>query len=287
MTGPLHFPLDLLAADLRAAGNTVTVRPNAQGKSAHLFENTGYYMGCQASVAHHTASTGLYPDNDIAYLDGGKRDGYIIANAYTARDGHITLIASGPTYTEGSSEGPYGIIPQSRGNDVCFSNEIGGGLGEPYPAAQTSAALDLHVCVNHIAAEVWEWPDDPFSWMRAFAHYEYTTRKIDPKGDSPWADGYDEWDMDSFRFDAKARHAEIYTPAPVPPPSGDDPMILIQPAAAHFRGGLFTVEGQPVSPELLNALGAKAEIMQQDHPHWDAATWDKMGSEARRLYITG
>lgn len=198
-----HFPLERLAAALRADSFTVNILAGAQGRSARNFAAIGYYRGCQASVAHHTGSSGNNPAGDIAYLLNGKGEGFVIANAYTARDGTITLICSGPNYTEGLG-GPRGIIPENRANDVAFSNEIGGGLGAPFPVKQQRAALYLHYHVNRIAAEVWSWPDDPYGPTRLFAHHEWTPRKVDPQGASAWAVGYTMWNMQEFRADAAA-----------------------------------------------------------------------------------
>lgn len=209
-----HFPLGRLAETLRRDGFTVDILDGAQGRSARRFTN-GYYVGCQASVAHHTGSSGSNPAGDIAYILNGKGEGFVIANAYVARDGRITLIASGPTYTEGSG-GPLGIIPENRANDVCFSVEIAGGL-TPFPAAQQHAALLLHVRANQIAADVWDWPDDPFAAHRLFAHHEWAPdRKIDPAGRSAWAGDSEQWDMEHFRRDARAVAREDNEMVPVP-----------------------------------------------------------------------
>lgn len=202
-----HFPLERLAKALRADGVFAQVLDDAQGKSARNFAAVGYYRGCQAVVQHHSVSSGLYPQNDIAYIDGGKGDGYIISNAYTSRTGVVTLIASGPTYTEGLG-GPYGIIPQNRANDVCFSNEIAswGEYDSQYPQAQQDAVEAFAYHAGRIAAEVWQWPDDPFGRYRAFAHFEWAPgRKIDPRGVSRWSPEGGMWDMDAFRSDLSAR----------------------------------------------------------------------------------
>lgn len=213
-----HFPLVELHAALLADGIDCTVLPGAQGRSARMFTE-GFYAGCQASCVHHTASTGQYPVNDVAFILAGKGEGYVIANSYTALDGHVTLIASGPTYTEGKG-GPIGVVPQDRGNHVSFSNEIAGGLGAPFPQAQCHAAMVLHYHTNRIAAEVWAWPDNPFGPTRLFSHFEYAPgRKIDPSGTSngfDWATGYTMWDMIQFRADVSALEPAITPPEEAP-----------------------------------------------------------------------
>lgn len=232
-----HFPLERLAAALRADGVAVGIMSGAQGRSARMFSSRGFYVGCQASCAHHTGSSGNNPGGDISYILNGKGEGYVISNSYTARSGFVTLIASGPTYTEGAG-GPLGIIPANRGNDVCFSNEIAGGLGPGFPAVQQRAALLLHRHVNLIAADVFGWPDDPFSAHRLFAHHEWAPgRKVDPKGDSDWAVGYEEWDMDMFRIDARLAGS---------PPPGEDMIYLKRSDRQHdSRAGYHQLTSAP------------------------------------------
>lgn len=201
MTEP-HFPLGRLATDLRADGIQCDILPGAQGRSARRFTD-GYYVGCQAVVQHHSVSSGFYPENDIEFILHGKGEGYVIANAYTGRYGKVTLIASGPTYTEGTG-GPWGIIPANRANDVAFSNEIAswGAEDSAYPTVQQDAVLALGYHAGRIAAEVWDWADDPYSPHRAFSHFEWAPgRKIDPRGVSRWSPAGGMWDMDAFRRD--------------------------------------------------------------------------------------
>ncbi len=213
---PRHFPLERLAQAMRADGVTVEILPDAQGKSARMFADHGYYMGCQASVAHHTAGSGRVPEWEIAYLDGGRdpdKPGYIVSNAYTSRSGVVTLIASGPTYTEGSG-GPWGIIPQDKANHVCFSNEIAnwGDGAQVYTLDQMRAVVSFHHHSNRIAAELWEWPDDPYSEHRLFAHFEWAPgRKIDPYGPQEPDDRYGrfKWNMDRFRNDVRMNNYKV------------------------------------------------------------------------------
>ena len=205
-----HFPLDRLATALRAEGVEVDVLPGAQGRSARMFTN-GYSRGCQAVVEHHTAGSGMYPDADIRYILNGKGEGYVISNAYTWRTKKkITLIASGPTYTEGSG-GPYGLIPANGANSIAFSNEIAnpGGEQDIYPPFQQEAIAAFAYHAGLIAAEVWGWADDPFGKYRAFSHFEWAPgRKIDPRGVSRWSPLGDMWDMDQFRAELRNRTSE-------------------------------------------------------------------------------
>lgn len=235
---PAHFPLERLARALDADGIKCVIRPNAQGKSARRFSTAygasrdGYYVGCQAIVEHHTVSSGLNPENDLAFIDGGKGDGYTISNAYTALDGTVHLIASGPTYTEGAG-GPLGIIPENRGNDVSFSNEIAS-WGAPlsvYPQEQQDAVAAFAHHAAIIAADVWDWPDDPFAPHRTFAHFEWApTRKVDPRGVSRWSPDGGMWDMDAFR--AELRNNQ-------PPPGVPPVRYILKPPTERAGGPWF------------------------------------------------
>ena len=203
-----HFPLDRLAALLRGDGVEVDILPGAQGRSARMFASTGYKRGCQAIVEHHTGGSGMYPESDIGYILNGKGDGYVISNAYTWRTKKkITLIASGPTYTEGSG-GPLGLIPANGGNSVAFSNEIAspGAAQSPYPEFQQNAVASFAFHAANLAAEIWGWPDDPFGPTRSFSHFEWAPgRKIDPRGVSRWSPQGGMWDMDQFRSELRSR----------------------------------------------------------------------------------
>jgi LysM repeat protein len=225
-----HFPLDRLAAALRSDGVTVHILDGAQGRSARNFSDVGYYRGCQAVVQHHTVSSGQYPHSDIDYILHGKGEGYVIANAYTWRVTvpTVTLIASGPTYTEGRG-GPHGIIPENRANDVSFSNEIanwGDGV-QSYPWAQQHAAklLAYHAC--KIAADIWDWPDDPFNRFRLFGHFEWTSRKVDPLGPSAWHIPGRSWDMDRHRRDVAGLDTKPPPPPPPPPPPAPSGLVYV------------------------------------------------------------
>jgi hypothetical protein len=78
------------------------------------------------------------------------------------------------------------------------------------------------------------------------------------------------------------------TPKPPTPPPQEDEMILIQPKDPRFNGGVFTVDGHPVSTETLAELkklhGARLVIVKQDHKWWDEATLERLGSLTRSLY---
>lgn len=222
-----HFPLERLAAALRGEGIEVDILPGAQGRSARMFASTGYKRGCQAIVEHHTGGSGAYPESEIQYILNGKGDGYVISNAYTWRTKKkITLIASGPTYTEGSG-GPYGLIPENGANSIAFSNEIASPGGEQsiYPDFQQDAVAAFAYHAGKIAAETWGWLDDPFGKYRAFSHFEWAPgRKIDPRGVSRWSPLGGMWNMDMFRAELRSR---------IPTDPEDDMRILATPRRAY------------------------------------------------------
>ena len=170
-----------------------------------MFAAVGYNLGCQANVFHHTVSSGRNPEADISYIDGGK-DGWIISNGYVALDGTITLIASGPTYTEGKG-GPRGLIGRDGANRVSCSWEIAsmGAHDSKYPTAQQDSVLAIAAVMGPLLAELYDWHDDPFGPDRQFSHFEWAPgRKVDPRGVSRWSPRGGMWDMNSLRAEARA-----------------------------------------------------------------------------------
>jgi hypothetical protein len=231
-----HVDLSAIKANLATLGVSSTILPGAQGRSARQWGAGGYPRGCQAFCSHHSVSSGLFPANDIAFiLTGGVGEGYIISNAYTALDGHVTLIASGPTYTEGSG-GPLGLIPANGANTVCFSNEIAS-WGQPnsvYPVPQQFSAVCLAAVVADLAAKQYSWTEPAWHPWRNFAHFEWAPdRKVDPRGISRWSPNGGMWDMDLFRAEIRS----ILTPptAPEPPEEFNVFHIIANAQDAAFR----------------------------------------------------
>ena len=246
----IDFPLAELRQALIDDGVECVIRRGAQGKGARMFADSGYHRGCQAVCQHHTGSSGNNAAGDISYIDGrgGTDPGFVVSNAYTSRSGVVTLIASRPTYTEGKG-GPLGIIPASGGNTVCFSNEIGGGLGPAFTNPQARAAMYLGFHATRIAARIWGWPDDPNGPTRHFAHFEWAPgRKVDPMGATDgydWATSYTMWDMDKFRADTRA----LAKPTPKPP-SGDDDMTALPVPERAYDSRPGKAEQDEVDPKL-------------------------------------
>ena len=113
------------------------------------------------------------------------------------RDGRVTIGAAGATNCQGKG-GPYttsrGTIPLDKGNAYGIAIEAANnGVGETWPQAQTDAYVTL------VAALCAAYGLDPD--RDVVSHFEWTDRKIDPAGPSPWAAGSDSWDMPAFRSD--------------------------------------------------------------------------------------
>jgi hypothetical protein len=130
-----------------------------------------------------------------------------ISNLYLSRAGHVWVCAAGRTNTNGlgSSAAWNGGVPDNAMNKYAIGIEAANrGTGEPWPEVQQDAyvtlcsALSLHygIPVNHVRA-----------------HFEWTSRKIDPAGESRYATGAAKWNMDAFRSDVL-----LYDPSPPQPP---------------------------------------------------------------------
>ena len=157
--------------------------------------STGGYDDVLAVQCHHTASS-TTPANDMDYMWRGSPDKPVGA-IYLARDGKVTVGAAGATNTSGKG-GPLrtskGNIPLDAANRYVISIEAANnGTGEQWPQAQIDAYLKM---VNALCAHygLLVQPGD------VNAHFEWTSRKIDPAGASPYASGgaKDRWNMDSL-----------------------------------------------------------------------------------------
>lgn len=165
--------------------------------------SSGGLDGLWAVFCHHTAST-TDPDSDCAW-EWDYADDRPIGNMHLDRDGRVTIGAAGAANTQGKG-GPWqtssGTIPLDKGN--CYGIAIeaaNAGTGEPWPAAQTSAYVEL-------VAALADWygldvTRDCFSHA-LWCEPSCAGRKIDPAGPSPWAQGSATWDWDAFRASAAA-----------------------------------------------------------------------------------
>lgn len=197
--------------------------------------STGGYDEILSIGTHHTASSAS-PDNDCSYMWGGSPDEPIGA-VLLDRDGIVTIGAAGATNTQGKG-GPVacskGTIPLDSGNKYMFSIEAANnGVGEVWPTIQQENYVIL------VAALCDAFALDAF--VDPLAHFEWTSRKIDPAGNSRYALGSDQWDMTMFRADVLDLMNPI-PPDPIPVPEDDEVttvLILddVRPPHARWRVG--------------------------------------------------
>ena len=186
-------------------------------------------------IVHHTAS-GPASDGwpDVNYCCYGDEDAPI-GNLYLARDGTVYVMAGGAANTNGTGQDPCGITPDDTMNSHSLAVEAGNsGTGEVWPDAQQSSyvALVAALCAAYgIGVD------------QVHAHFEWTSRKIDPAGPSRWATGSASWAMDGFRSDVGAGSSPSPGPPPdpYPPPTiGDDDMLI---GALESNGTLWVGDG--------------------------------------------
>jgi N-acetylmuramoyl-L-alanine amidase len=175
-----------LAQVLRSAGLDVV---ELDGWQSRARGSGGYDDGRPTHVlVHHTASPPSSSGRpDAEYCAWGDDDAPL-SNLCLDRDGVWWVLAAGATNTNGKG-GPLDGVPADSMNTHAIGVEANGGYGEAWPKIQTDsytqgvAALMAHYRISHCRA-----------------HFEWApTRKIDPAGPSPWAQGGDSWNMDAFR----------------------------------------------------------------------------------------
>ena len=176
---------------IAGAGLDVDVWPGWESRA----RSSGGYDQVWAVFVHHTASS-TSPQGDMAYMWDNAEDRPIGA-IYLARDGQVTVGAAGATNCQGKG-GPYavsaGTIPIDKGNAYGIAIEAANnGTGEHWPHAQTDAYVTL------VGALIDAYGLD--ADRDVVAHAEWTTRKVDPAGPSPWSNTADTWAMDAFRDD--------------------------------------------------------------------------------------
>lgn len=205
-----------LADVLRAAGLDVLEQDGWQTRAR---SSGGYDNGRPTHVmVHHTASgpsADGWPDADYCSFTSDIRP---VANLYLDRAGTVYVLAAGCCNTNGSGFDPCGSVPDDSMNTHAIGIEAGNdGVGEPWPAAQQDAYVQLVATLGAAYG---------ISTGCVHSHAEYApTRKIDPAGPSRWAPEGGTWPMDGFR-------AELgHTVPPTPPTTGDDDMA----AFAYFR----------------------------------------------------
>jgi len=197
---------------LRGAGLRVVEHPGWETRA----RSSGGYDAVLAVQVHHTASK-TSPENDQAYI-WHNADSEPIGACYLGRDGVWTVGCAGATNTSGSG-GPLGAIPLDAANRYVISVEAANdGVGEPWPWVQTDSYLTGVTALCAAYGLSTRHPD-------VHSHKEWTSRKIDPAGPSPWAQGSASWNMDAFRADLGAGP---------PPPQEDD----VLPIKVRFYGTL-------------------------------------------------
>jgi len=173
---------------LRAAGLKVVEYPGWELRA----RSSGGYDDIVAVQVHHTASK-TTPANDQAYI-WENADSEPIGACYLGRDGVWTVGCAGATNTSGSG-GPLGAIPVDAANRYVISIEAANdGVGEPWPFVQLDSYLRGVGALCTAYGLGTHHPD-------VHGHMEWTSRKVDPAGPSPWATGANSWDMDLFRAD--------------------------------------------------------------------------------------
>jgi hypothetical protein len=158
---------------------------------------SGGYNALYAVGVHHTASDTSW-QNDCSYMWGNSPNEPVGA-VHLDRQGVWTIGAAGATNTQGKG-GPWTnskgqITPRDSANSYWISIEAANaGTGQAWPGPQLDAYVNgcaaLCEAYNLSAADVQ-------------AHFEWTTRKIDPWGPPRYA-GNGMWDMAHFRRDVAA-----------------------------------------------------------------------------------
>jgi N-acetylmuramoyl-L-alanine amidase len=178
----------------------------------------GYERILGVGLHHDAGAEGSSLDSRCRYAWENSPDRPIGA-MWLHDDGFIMIGAAGATNTQGKG-GPRqcskGTIPLDAGNKYTISVEASNnGVGEPWTAVQQDVYVRLCAALC-----------DEFDLTAGdcFAHFEWTSRKIDPAGQSKYASGGDKWNMDSFRSDVfwSNPNPEPIPPTPIPIPGDDD-----------------------------------------------------------------
>jgi hypothetical protein len=140
---------------------------------------------------------------------------------YLSRSGIFYVVAAGRVCTNGAgSSKPWnGGVPDDMMNHYAISIEAANnGIGEAW------SPIQIHSYVHGVAALTRAY-NIPIERVRA--HFEWAPgRKIDPAGQSPYANGSAKWNMDQFRADVVAVNIAVSIPptpdpipVPIPPPN--------------------------------------------------------------------
>ena len=222
----IHWLTDM-ADVLRKAGLPVKEVPGWQTLS---FPNwPGYQDGTPTHVmVHHTASN---PNTDgaadVDYIVNAKPWGGVICNLYLDRKGTFWVIAAGRTATNGGGTDKWGGgVPNDMMNMYAISIEAANdGKGEHWPAVQTT---------NYVkgVAALCKAYKIPVAHVRA--HAEWTPRKIDPAGPSPWSATTATWNMNAFRNSVTVALGHAPAPGQQPSPAPAPPAPVFDPVNGKF-----------------------------------------------------
>lgn len=195
----------------------------------------GYDSGRPTHVMiHHTAS-GPSGDGwpDVNYCTFGDDDAPL-CNVYLSRVPEIFVCAAGATNTNGSGSDPCGITADDAMNSSAIGIEAGNdGVGETWNQLQQAAYVDLVAALGRAYG---------IAPAQCHAHFEWTSRKIDPAGPSAWALS-GSWNMAAFRADVELHGGPDPLP-PIPIPIGDDDMSILVRAHDDTTGAVFWWDGR-------------------------------------------
>lgn len=217
--------LDKMPDALRAAGLTVK---EIDGWERRARSTGGLVEGPVAIIVHHTTSGPSRQAADEANTlaktarDSKGRLVAPLANLFLDRQATWWVLAGGGANTNGTG-GPWGPIPKDSANVRVIGIEAANnGVGEPWSTAMQDSY------VKGVAALADAYGIDS---KHVLAHYEWTSRKIDPAGPSRFGSVNREqsWDMDKFRAAVDAARGG----------SGD--VQVAESGAASFEGDRYVV----------------------------------------------
>ena len=222
-----------MADVLRKAGVPVK---EVDGWKTLSFPNwPGYQDGTPTHVmVHHTASFAATDGaGDVNYIINAKPWGGVICNLYLDRKGTFWVIAAGRTATNGGGTDKWGGgVPNDMMNMYAISIEAANdGRGEHWPAIQTT---------NYVkgVAALCKAYKIPVAHVRA--HAEWTPRKIDPAGPSPWSATAATWNMNAFRNSVAVAMGQIPAVNQMPSPAPTPKPPVFDPAKGQF--GLYPLD---------------------------------------------